>query len=55
MHGDEADVFVHMEVLRRFGLPDLDPGEAVLVRAVEGPRGRMACEVRPWDFSFRSA
>lgn len=55
MHGDEADVFVHMEVLRRFGLPDLDPGEAVLVRAVEGPRGRMACEVRPWDFSFRSS
>ncbi len=54
MHADEADVFVHMEVLRRFGLPDLDPGEAVLVRAVEGPRGRMACEVRPWDFSFRS-
>ena len=54
MHGDDADVFVHMEVLRRFGLPDLDPGEAVLVRAVEGPRGRMASEVRPWDFSFRS-
>ncbi len=55
MHADEADVFVHMEVLRRFGLPDLDPGEAVLVRAVEGPRGRMASEVRPWDFSFRSS
>ena len=54
MHGDDADVFVHMEVLRRFGLPDLDPGEAVLVRAVEGPRGRMASEVRPWDFSFRT-
>jgi len=55
MHADDADVFVHMEVLRRFGLPDLDPGEAILVRAVEGPRGRMACEVRPWDFSFRSS
>ena len=54
MHADEADVFVHMEVLRRFGLSDLDPGEAVLVKAVEGPRGRMACEVRPWDYSFRS-
>ena len=54
MHADDSDVFVHMEVLRRFGLPDLDPGEAVLVRAVEGPRGRMACEVRPWDFSFRT-
>ena len=54
MHGDAADVFVHMEVLRRYGLPDLDPGEAVLVRAVEGPRGRMAAEVRPWDHSFRT-
>lgn len=51
--GDSADVFVHMEVLRRYGLPDLNPGEAVLLRRSQGPRGQMAVEVRPWDHSFR--
>ncbi len=48
--GHSADVFVHVEVLRRFGLADLQPGEAVTVRMVEGPRGMMAAEVRAWDF-----
>ncbi|MBF9050561.1 cold shock domain-containing protein [Roseobacter sp. HKCCD9010] len=45
-----ADVFVHVEVLRRFGLADLQPGEAVTVRVVDGPRGKMAAEVRSWDY-----
>ena len=53
MIGDASDIFIHMEVLRRFGLPDLAPGEAVLSRVVRGPRGMMATEVRPWDYSFR--
>lgn len=53
MLGDASDIFIHMEVLRRFGLPDLAPGEAVLSRVVKGPRGMMAIEVRPWDYSFR--
>ncbi len=53
MIGDASDIFVHMEVLRRFGLPDLAAGEAVLVRAVRGSRGMMAVEIRPWDHSFR--
>jgi CspA family cold shock protein len=47
--GSPADVFIHMEVLRRSGLPDLAPGEGVAVRTAEGPRGLMAIEVRHWE------
>ncbi len=47
--GSARDVFVHMEVLRRSGLPDLAPGEAVAIQVVEGPRGLMVSEVRHWE------
>ena len=47
--GDNADVFVHIEVLRMAGLADLLPGEAVALRAIEGKRGLMAAEVLPWE------
>jgi CspA family cold shock protein len=42
-----ADIFVHMETLRRFGLTELKPGQTVLVRFGDGPKGLMAAEVRP--------
>src|SRR3981189_571408 len=42
-----ADIFVHMETLRRFGLTELRPGRYVLVRFGPGPKGLMAAEVRP--------
>jgi len=41
------DIFVHMEMLRRFGIAELRPGQFVLVRYGPGPRGLMAAEVRP--------
>ncbi|TVQ56651.1 MAG: cold shock domain-containing protein [Rhodobacteraceae bacterium] len=47
--GAPDDVFIHMEVLRRSGLPDLAPGEGVAVRVAQGPRGLMAVEVRHWE------
>lgn len=47
--GDAADVFVHIEVLRRCGLSDLQAGEAIGLRLIEGSRGRMAVDVVSWE------
>jgi CspA family cold shock protein len=41
------DIFVHMETLRRYGLTELRPGQSVLVRYGEGPKGLTAAEIRP--------
>jgi len=40
-------IFVHMEILRRFGFEEVGPGQFVLVRYGHGPKGLMAAEVRP--------
>src|SRR5262245_4154922 len=42
-----ADIFVHMETLRRYGITELRPGQFVLVRFGPGPKGLMAAEVHP--------
>lgn len=47
--GDKADVFVHMETLRAAGVTDLDAGEAIAAKIAQGPRGKMASEVCPWE------
>ncbi|MFN3644205.1 MAG: cold-shock protein [Gemmobacter sp.] len=49
------DVFIHIEVLRQSGLADLQAGEAVGLRIVEGKRGRMAVQVVAWDAALRRA
>ncbi|ETX27320.1 cold-shock protein [Roseivivax isoporae LMG 25204] len=47
--GRQEDVFIHIEVLRRSGLAELQPGEALAIRTVEGKRGLMAIEVNAWE------
>jgi cold shock protein len=51
--GRPADVFLHVEVLRRSGLADLQPGEAVALRVVEGKRGLMAVQVASWEAALK--
>ncbi len=40
------DIFIHMETLRRYGIAELKPGDSLLVRFGDGPKGLMAAEVR---------
>lgn len=47
--GSDEDVFLHVEVLRLSGLADLQPGEALAMRVIEGNRGQMAAEVQAWE------
>ena len=51
--GRDEDVFLHIEVLRRSGLADLRPGEAVSLRVVDGKRGRMATQVTSWESALK--
>lgn len=50
--GKADDIFVHIEILRRSGLADLQPGEAICVRVVEGRRGLMATSVTSWEMAL---
>ncbi len=51
--GSNEDIFVHVEVLRRSGFADLQPGEAIGIKVVDGKRGRMASSVTAWDWATR--
>ncbi len=53
-YGETADIFLHIEVLRKCGLADLEAGEAVCLRIVDGERGQMAAEVHAWDYAIQS-
>lgn len=40
------DIFIHMETLRRYGIAEVKPGDSLLVRFGDGPKGLMAAEIR---------
>ena len=49
--GRLEDVFIHIEVLRHCGYTDLKPAEAIGLRVIDRPHGRIAVEVVPWEYS----
>jgi cold shock protein len=53
VYGRNEDVFIHIEVLRMSGFADLQAGEAICLRIIEGKRGRMAVQVTSWEAATR--
>lgn len=53
--GEAEDVFLHIEVLRRYGFSDLVAGEAVALRVMDGQRGPMAAMLAHWDAGHAEA
>jgi CspA family cold shock protein len=43
----ETDIFVHMETLRRAGLAEIEPGQSLRARCVQGDKGLLAVLVEP--------
>jgi len=52
--GCSEDVFIHMEVLRKSGFAELQPGEAVGLRINDGERGRMAVAISSWEAALNN-
>jgi CspA family cold shock protein len=44
---EDQDIFVHMETVRRGGLPELMPDQMLRARIATGRKGPLAVEVEP--------
>jgi CspA family cold shock protein len=42
----DPDIFIHVAILRRHGVSDLMPGQSVMVRIGQGPKGPQATDIR---------
>ena len=46
---DTADIFVHMETLRRAEIEEVEPGQPLQARIIAGERGPLAVAVERTD------
>jgi CspA family cold shock protein len=49
LNNGTGEVFVHAKTLRRYGFAELRPGQTILVRFGDGPKGLAAAELWPYN------
>lgn len=52
--GSSDDIFVHVEVMRAYGMASLDRGIALGVKYTDGPKGLVAIDLKQWEDAVSS-